>query len=74
MQTRDDLVELARACLKQARESKNPVVVAELTHLAKGYQIRAAAMDNGRLPDIGEHAAPDRGPVNFDSKSISRNG
>jgi hypothetical protein len=67
MQTRDDLVELARACLKQARESKNPVVVAELTHLAKGYQIRAAAMDNGKLPDIGEQAAPDRGPVNFDS-------
>jgi hypothetical protein len=67
MQTRDDLVELARACLKQARESKNPVVVAELTHLAKGYQVRAAAMDNGKLPDIGEQAAPDRGPVKFDS-------
>jgi hypothetical protein len=57
MQTQDDLVELARACLKQARESKNPVVVAELTHLAKGYQMRAASMDNGRLPDIGEQAA-----------------
>jgi hypothetical protein len=36
MQTREDLVELARACLKQARVSKNPVVVAEFTHLAKG--------------------------------------
>jgi hypothetical protein len=58
MQTRDDLVELARACLKQARESKNPVVVAELTHLAKGYQLRAASMDKGRLPDIGERDAP----------------
>jgi hypothetical protein len=54
MQTYDDLVELARACLKQARESKSPLVVAELTLLAKGYQMRAATMDNGKLPDIGE--------------------
>jgi hypothetical protein len=57
MQTREDLVELARACLKQARVSKNSVVVAEFTHLAKGYQMRAASMDNGKLPDIGEQAA-----------------
>ena len=49
MQTREDLVELAQACLKQARVSKNPV--------AKGYQMRAASMDNGKLPGIGEQAA-----------------
>jgi hypothetical protein len=54
MQTREDLVELARACLKQARVSEKPVVVAELTRLAKGYQMRAASMDNGKIPDIGE--------------------
>jgi hypothetical protein len=54
MQTYDDLVELARACLKQTRESKSPLVVAELTLLAKGYQMRAATMDNGKLPDVGE--------------------
>jgi hypothetical protein len=29
-------------------------LVTELRHLAKGYQVRAASMDNGRLPDIGE--------------------
>jgi hypothetical protein len=57
VQTREDLVELARVCLKQARVSKNLAVVAELTHLAKGYQVRAASMDNGKLPDIGEQAA-----------------
>ena len=57
MHTRDDLVELACVCLKQAHELKNPVVVAELTHLAKGYQMRAASMDRGKLPDIGEQAA-----------------
>jgi hypothetical protein len=54
MQTYDTLVELARICLKQAREAKNPLVSSELTHLAKGYQMRAASMDNGKLPDIGE--------------------
>jgi hypothetical protein len=54
MQIYDDLVELARICLKQAGEVKTPSVSAELRHLAKGYQVRAASMDNGRLPDIGE--------------------
>ncbi len=54
MQTYDTLVELARICLKQAREAKNPLISSEFTHLAKGYQMRAASMDNGKLPDIGE--------------------
>jgi hypothetical protein len=54
MQIYDDLVELARICLKQARVAKNPSVSAELRHLAKGYQVRAALMDKGRLPDIGD--------------------
>jgi hypothetical protein len=54
MQIYHDLVELARICLKQAREAKTPSVSAELRHLAKGYQVRAALMDNGRLPNIGE--------------------
>jgi hypothetical protein len=54
MQSYDELVELARICLKQAREAKNLSVSAELMHLAKGDQIRAASMDNGNLPDIGE--------------------
>jgi hypothetical protein len=54
MQSYNELVELARICLKQAREAKNPSVSTELRHLAKGYQVRAASMDHGRLPDIGE--------------------
>ncbi len=53
MQTYDDLVELARICLEQSREANNPFG-AELRHVAKGYQLRAAAMNNGRIPDIGE--------------------
>jgi hypothetical protein len=54
MPSYDVLVELARICLRQAIEAKNPSVSAELRHLAKGYQIRAASMAKGRLPDIGE--------------------
>ena len=54
MQSYDELVELARICLKQAREAKNLSVSAELMHLARRYQMRAASMDNGKLPDIGE--------------------
>jgi len=53
-QTYDDLVELARICIKQSREAKNPFVSEELRHIAKGYQLRAAAMNSGKLPDIGE--------------------
>jgi hypothetical protein len=54
MRSYDELLELARICVKQARKVKNPSVGAELRQLARGYQIRAASMNNGRLPDIGE--------------------
>jgi hypothetical protein len=57
MPTYEDLVELARICLNQARQAKSPFASAELTYLAKGYQLRAAAMDKGKLPDIGEEEA-----------------
>jgi hypothetical protein len=57
MQTYDNLVELARLCLEQSRKAKNPSVSAEFMHLAKGYQMRAATMDKGKLPDIGEEEA-----------------
>jgi hypothetical protein len=56
MQTYETLVELARICFKQAHEVKNRVS-AELMHVAKGYQLRAAAMNKGRLPQIEEGAA-----------------
>jgi hypothetical protein len=56
MQVYEDLVELARICLRQARE-KSGFVSAELRHVAKGYQVRAATMNNGRVPDIAETTA-----------------
>jgi len=64
MQRYHDLVELARICLKQACKTTNPVVAAELMRMATGYQLRAATLDDGRLPDIsessvgGEHRVP----------------
>jgi hypothetical protein len=53
-QTYDDLVKLARTCARQAREMTNPSVSTELTRMAKHYQLRAAELDGGKLPDIGE--------------------
>jgi hypothetical protein len=53
-QTYDDLVKLARTCARQAKEMTNPSVSAELMRMAKHYQLRAAELDGGKLPDIGE--------------------
>ena len=64
MQTYGDLVELARICLKQDREAKNAFVSAELRHIAKGYQVRAATMDHGRLPVL-EKNRPSRRAFTF---------
>jgi hypothetical protein len=54
MPTYNDLVELARICLRQARLTANPAVADELRQMAKDYQRRAAVLNGGRCPDIGE--------------------
>jgi hypothetical protein len=54
MQTYSDLVELARICVEHARAAKNFEVPAELKHIAKEYQQRAAELNGGELPYIGE--------------------
>jgi hypothetical protein len=48
----DDLIELARLCLRQADATSNPVAAAELRRWASDYQTRAAALGGGGLPDI----------------------
>ncbi len=50
----DDFVELARICLRNARETASPEVREELRRLAKGYQVHAAQLDGGKFPDIGD--------------------
>jgi hypothetical protein len=50
----DDFVDLARICMGNAQETASPFVREELRRVAKGYQVRAAQMDGGKFPDIGE--------------------
>jgi hypothetical protein len=53
-ETYEDLVELAKICAAQARATRDSEVAAALRRMAKDYQVRAAALDSGELPDIGE--------------------
>jgi hypothetical protein len=49
----DDLIELARLCLKQAGSTSNPTAAAELRRMASEYQARAAALDEApHMPNI----------------------
>jgi hypothetical protein len=52
MQTYEDLVELAKICMRQARDTKSRQVAAELRRMAKDYQKRAAELNSGKLPDL----------------------
>ena len=54
MQEFQDLVDLARICLKQALAATRPEVAAELHKLASEYQSRATKLNNGLAPSIGE--------------------
>jgi hypothetical protein len=48
----DDLIELARLCLKQAAATSHPATAARLRLMADEYQARAQALaDEPRLPD-----------------------
>ena len=53
METYDELVELARMCWREAHRSRGDVAF-ELRRMARRYQDRAAKLDGGRLPDIGD--------------------
>jgi hypothetical protein len=49
----DDLIELARLCLKQAASTSNATAAAELRRMASEYQARAAALDEApHMPNI----------------------
>jgi hypothetical protein len=54
MPSYQDTVELAKICARHARASVNPEVAHELRRLAKEYQKKAADLDGGTLPDIGQ--------------------
>lgn len=58
MPTYEELVELARVCARNARNTTTPAVAAELWKMAKEYQRLAAERDNVGWPDIGEPPSP----------------
>ena len=53
MQTYTDLVELARRCASEAGFIADREVPRELWRMTIEYQYKAAALDNGKLPDVG---------------------
>ena len=53
MQTYASLAELARICAQQANYTRDREVARELWRMALEYQTKAAALDRGKLPDIG---------------------
>jgi catechol 2,3-dioxygenase-like lactoylglutathione lyase family enzyme len=42
----------------------------ELEHIARGYQLRAASMRHGQVPDIGEHRSPTMLEVRLDGLTL----
>jgi hypothetical protein len=48
----DDLIELARLCLRQADATSNPTAAAGLRRMASEYQARAEALAEARTPDM----------------------
>jgi hypothetical protein len=56
----DDLIELARLCLRQAAATSNPAAATELRRMASEYQARATALDEARMPDAA--ALPQSSP------------
>jgi hypothetical protein len=54
----DDLLELARLCLRQASAARTPAAADELRRMAKEYQARADALTGGQLPDIAKAFGP----------------
>jgi hypothetical protein len=54
MHTYNDLVEVARLCLLEARKCVTKEAAEELRQIAKEYQAKAAELNGGELPNIGE--------------------
>ena len=53
MQTYSVLLEFARKFASQARVTTDREVARELWRMAIEYQDKAAALDNGKFPDVG---------------------
>jgi hypothetical protein len=54
VQTYDDLLQLAQICAKNAHSAISKEVAVELWRMALEYRDRAAKVDGGKAPEIGE--------------------
>jgi hypothetical protein len=54
MHTYNDLVEVARLSLREARKCVTKEAAEELRQIAKEYQVEAAELNGGQLPNIEE--------------------
>jgi hypothetical protein len=54
MQSYDDLIELARICVEQARAARNREVAAELRRMGREYHERAAKLNGGTAPPLDQ--------------------
>jgi hypothetical protein len=56
--TFNDLIDLARLCLKRAVATSNPIAAVQLRRMADDYQARADALDEAPTPDIAAIPKP----------------
>ena len=54
MREHEDLAELAKICMAQARATQSPEVAEALRRMARDYRQRAARLDSGTPPEMGE--------------------
>jgi hypothetical protein len=57
MRTYEELLELASLCARNARISSDREVARELWKMAREYEVEAAKLDNGRLPEFADLTA-----------------
>ena len=54
MRTYNELIDLAKSCANIARLTINPEVANYFWRVAMDYQEKAAKLNDGKLPDIGD--------------------
>jgi hypothetical protein len=54
MHTFKELVDLAKSCANIARRTINPEIAIYFWRLAMDYQVKAAKLNDGKPPDIGD--------------------
>ncbi len=70
----EELVELARMCLRQARIAQAKDVAEELRCMAREYQDKASRLNGGKLPDFEEKFAAIEHGKTGDKRSASDRG